>query len=222
VVDRVVAAVLLALVSPVVAALGALVRRHDGGPALITVDRVGRGGRPFRMWKIRSMRVADDRGRAGGASLTGSTDDRITPIGRRLRALHLDELPQLWNVARGEMCLLGPRPEAPPFVDLEDPAWRSVLQAPPGIAGPTQLVVGDWELARIDADVDGSAYRRVVLPVKLAIDGWYVRRCSPALDLRVLVALVRRVLTSTDDARLFDLVRTQVPDAAEAVDADGA
>lgn len=213
--DRVVASVVGVFVAPLVAVLGVLVRQ-DGGPALVRVPRVGRGGREFGMWKLRSMRAETSDGRAGGIELTGSADDRITPIGRRMRSLHLDELPQLLNVARGEMCLLGPRPEAPAFVDLHDPAWRAVLAVPPGIAGPTQLIVGDWEVTQIDADTTGSAYQDVVVPVKLAIDRWYVRTAGPGSDLRVLDALVRRVLPGRDSDRLRRLVQAAVPESAVA------
>ena len=215
--DRLVAAVLAVLTAPVLAVLGVLVRRHDGGPALIRVPRVGRGGREFGMWKIRSMRAETSDGRATGVALTSSDDDRITTIGRRMRSLHLDELPQLLNVVSGQMCLLGPRPEAPAFVDLTDPMWQVVLSAPPGIAGPTQLVVGDWERGSIDADADGSTYREVVLPVKLAIDAWYLRSASPGTDARVLLALVRRILPGSDDVRLPTIVTAAVPEARRAL-----
>jgi len=214
VVDRLLAALLTAVTSPVVALLAMLVRRHDGHAPLIQVPRVGRGGQVFGMWKIRSMRVDTADGRASGVALTSSGDDRITPIGARMRALHLDELPQLYNVVRGEMCLLGPRPEAPDFVDLDDPAWQQVLTVPPGIAGPTQLIVGDWERTEIDRDDTGDAYRRVVLPVKLAIDGWYVRRAAPRLDLLVLTSLVRHVLPGGEVHRLARTVGTEVPESA--------
>lgn len=214
--DRLLAAALVVVLSPVMAVLGALVRRHDGGPALIRVPRVGRGGREFGMWKLRSMRAETDRGLATGTTLTASADDRITPIGRQLRRFHLDELPQLMNVAVGQMSLLGPRPEAPAFVDPDDVRWQEVLAVPPGIAGPTQLVVGDWELTQIDLDEDGTAYRDVVLPVKLAIDGWYVRDATPRLDLRVLRSLVERVAGGREPRRLVDAVRDAVPEARSA------
>jgi lipopolysaccharide/colanic/teichoic acid biosynthesis glycosyltransferase len=216
--DRAAAVALATLSAPVVAVIGWLVHRHDGGPAFIRVPRSGRGGREFGMWKIRSMRVDHGDGRASGASLTSSDDDRITPIGRRIRKLHLDELPQLWNVVRGEMCILGPRPEAPPYVDRSDPGWQAVLRVPPGIAGPTQLVVGDWELQSIDADTTGDAYRLDVLPVKLAIDNWYVERSSALLDLGVLVTLVRHVVLRDDGAWLDGRVRREVPAARVALD----
>lgn len=208
--DRVLACILAAMTAPIVAALAVLVRRHDGHPSLITVPRVGRGGKHFGMWKIRSMRVDSDDGRASGAALTSSNDQRVTPIGVWLRRLHLDELPQLYNVARGEMCLLGPRPEAPDYVDLNDRDWQEVLSLPPGIAGPTQLIVGDWERTEIDVDATGEAYREVVVPVKLAIDRWYVSESSPGLDLLVLTSLARHVLPLRESTRLQQRVGAAV------------
>jgi lipopolysaccharide/colanic/teichoic acid biosynthesis glycosyltransferase len=217
--DRVLAAGLSVLTAPLVALLAVLVRRHDGHAPLIRVPRVGRDGHVFGMWKIRSMRVDTADGRASGVSLTSSNDDRITPIGARMRALHLDEIPQLYNVARGEMCLLGPRPEAPDFVDLDDPSWQAVLAVPPGLAGPTQLIVGDWERTEIDQDDTGDAYQRVVVPVKLAIDRWYVERATARLDVTVLAALVRHVLPGRDVATLAEVVGAAVPESAVPLEA---
>jgi lipopolysaccharide/colanic/teichoic acid biosynthesis glycosyltransferase len=217
--DRVLAAVLSVLTAPLVAVLAVLIRRHDGHPPLITVPRVGRDGRVFGMWKLRSMRVDTADGRASGVALTSTNDDRITPIGARMRSLHLDEVPQLYNVVRGEMCLLGPRPEAPEFVDLDDEVWQAVLRVPPGVAGPTQLIVGDWERTQIDQDVEGDVYRRVVVPVKLAIDRWYVQTATPRLDLLTLTSLVRHVVPGATVRTLQDRVRSAVPDARAPIDA---
>ena len=213
VLDRLLAAVGLVALSPVIGVLGWLVHRHDGGPAFITVERVGRHGRPMRMWKLRSMRAESADGRATGVSLTSAGDDRISPIGAKLRAGHLDELPQLFNVVRGEMTLLGPRPEAPEYVDATDDDWRAVLAAPPGIAGPTQLAVGDWERDIITAAPDGSAYERDVVPVKVAIDRWYVEQASPGIDALVVVGLARR-LAGRPVGALLERIRAGVPDAA--------
>lgn len=189
-VDRLVAAALLLVAAPVVAVLSVLVRRQDGAVPMIALERVGRGGRRFRLWKIRTMRPVEADGSAGGASLTSGDDERITPIGHRLRRLRADELPQLWNVVRGDMALIGPRPEAPAYVDCADPRWRPVLQVRPGIVGPTQLVVHKWEAETLrDADAD-AVYRDDVLPVKLRIDAWYACNASPAIDVAVLADLV--------------------------------
>lgn len=214
--DRLAAAVLLAMAAPLIGVVGWLIHRHDGGPALIAVDRVGRGGRTIRMWKLRSMRPDTADGRATGVNLTSGDDDRITPIGRRIRSAHLDELPQLLNVVRGEMALLGPRPEAPEFVDTTDPAWQAVLEAPPGIAGPTQLAVGDWERDVITAAPDGSAYEHDVVPVKVAIDRWYVERATPMLDVAVVVGLLQHLLGATPEP-LLRRVRAEVHEAERAL-----
>lgn len=213
VIDRFVAAVLLVLAAPLIGVLVIRVRIHDRGRALIAVPRIGRGGRTIRMWKLRSMRAESPDGRACGISLASADDDRITPIGRRMRAFSLDELPQLYNVVRGDMCLLGARPEAPEFVDPDDPRWQAVLSAPPGMAGPTQLIVNNWERERISAAPDGSAYLHEVLPVKLAIDEWYVSRCSPRLDALVVITLARRLMPGTESYTLKKLVSDEVPES---------
>lgn len=208
VLDRAAAAALLAAIAPLLFAL-ALVVRRDGGPAFIRVTRVGRGFEPFEMWKLRTMRSDGPDGRASGAALTSTSDDRITPIGRRLRRHHLDELPQLLNVVCGEMLLLGPRPETPEYVKADDPRWRAVLSVPPGIAGPTQVLVADWE-AEIVAREGATAYVDRVLPVKLAIDAWYLRTMSPALDLEVVGALAGPLLP-----RLRRRLVSEVPASAD-------
>ncbi len=220
--DRVVALMLSVVTAPVVAAAGILVRREDGGPALIRVPRMGRGGRPFGMWKLRSMRVSGADGLAAGPSLTSAADPRITKIGAHLRKLHLDELPQLYNVVAGQMTLVGPRPEAPDFVDMASPAWEEVLTVPPGILGPTQIVVGDWERELISDPETPDRYANEVLPVKLALDRWYLRRATPLLDLLTAVSLVGHLLPGRSAARLVARARREVPEAEPACDFAGA
>lgn len=216
-IDRIVAIVGATLTAPLVAVIAVLIRRHDGGPPLIRVPRTGEGGRTFGMWKLRSMRAESPTGMATGATLTnGTSDDRITPIGRRLRSFHLDELPQLWNVAAGEMSLLGPRPETPEFVDLNDPRWRTILTYPPGMAGPTQLIVSDWEREIIGASTDASGYRNAVLPTKLAIDLWYLTAASPATDLLVAGTLLRRFVPGSEAWTLRQRVFAEVAESAPA------
>lgn len=216
--DRVVALFALMAVAPAIVALAIAVRIADHGQAFLAVPRIGRNGETFRMWKLRSMRIEQSDGRARGVSLTAAEDDRITPIGRWMRAYYLDELPQLWNVVRGEMCLLSARPEAPEFVDMNDRRWALVVSASPGVAGPTQLIVNDWEREVITLDPTGADYVDVVLPVKLAIDGWYVRNASLRLDLLVARTLVRRLLSRPRLPELTRLIRNEVPEsiAAEA------
>lgn len=172
--------------------LAGLVYRHDRKPPLIRLPRVGLRGRPFKMWKLRTMRSEEPGGRARGATITAGRDDRITPIGARLRRYRFDELLQVLNVVRGEMALIGPRPETPEYVDMQDPRWPRVLSVRPGVIGPTQVLVQDWE-ANLPADA-GATYRAQVLPHKLAVDEWYAANASPIVDAVVVVALAEHFL----------------------------
>ena len=214
-IDRFVAVVLQVALSPVLALVGLVVRRSDGGPALLRVPRIGQDNRPFGMWKVRTMVASGPGGLAGGATITSGDDDRITPVGRRLRHYRLDELPQLLNVATGDMAMIGPRPETPNLVDPDDPAWRRVLAAKPGIAGPTQLIVHDWETDVLAGPAAEEAYRKVILPVKLAIDDWYVERASPWIDCLVIASLAQRFLTGKPPTLMSRRVRREVPAAGE-------
>ncbi len=212
--DRVVAVALLPLLGPLLAYLAWRVRRDDGPPSVIGLERVGASGVPFVMWKLRTMRVAGAGGSAGGAAITSSDDRRITPLGARFRRWRLDELPQVANVLRGDMGLLGPRPETPSLVDLDDPRWQVVLAARPGITGPTQLVAERWEAAVLDEGGHVDRYRTDVLPVKLAVDRWYVEGATPWVDVVVAWSMVQRFILGRSSTAVERLVRAQVPEVA--------
>ena len=188
--DRVVAILGLVALSPLMLALVLTVRAHDSGPGVIRLTRVGRHGSQFHMWKIRSMRARCSSGHAGGAALTAGDDPRITPFGRWMRRTRLDEIPQLLNVISGQMSLIGPRPETPEYVDERDPRWQAVLAAKPGIAGPTQLLIHDYEAKHLDGGPE--RYVDEILGIKLAIDAWYLEHASPMVDVLVAVAAVQR------------------------------
>ena len=207
------AAALLPLVLPVLAVLVVFVR-GDGGPGLVRLERVGRNGRRFRMWKVRSMKQSPGASRAQGAVLTaGDGDLRVTPLGRRLRRWHLDEIAQLLDVVSGHMALLGPRPETPEYVDADDPRWQAVLAAPPGIGGPTQVVVRQLEaiLLAASTDDDDDVYRDVLLPLKLAIDEWYVQNASAWIDVLLVIALVEQLALGRDRTVLHTRIETALP-----------
>ncbi len=200
--------------APIIVLLSLLVSRDgDRARALIRLARVGQGRSTIRVWKLRTMRSAGAAGVAGDAALTrGGTDDRITPIGRFLRRHRLDELPQLWNVLTGDMAIIGPRPEAPAYVGADDERWDEVLSARPGIAGPTQLLVHAWER---DAMADESwerTYLEQILPVKLAIDRWYVREATPCIDLAVAWALIGQFVAGRPPMALRRRVAVSVPE----------
>jgi lipopolysaccharide/colanic/teichoic acid biosynthesis glycosyltransferase len=212
--DRAVAAVLGVVVAPVVALLAWRIRRADPGPGLVTLPRVGRGGNRFGMHKLRTMRADDGRGLASGARITSGVDPRVTPIGRKLRRLRVDELPQLLDVVTGRMALVGPRPETPELVDGADARWAPVLQARPGIAGPTQLLVEAWEAELLRGPDAQTVYRDQVLPVKLAVDAWYVEHANPWIDLLVGASLVQRFVLRARASVIEPVIRRAVPEAS--------
>jgi len=186
-VERALAALLLLGFSPVMAVCWVAIALRDGRPAFYVSTRVGRHGRRFRLLKFRTMR------REAGRAITVGGDPRITPLGARLRRWKLDELPQLWNVVRGEMSLIGPRPEDPAFVDEASEAWAEILEVAPGITGAASVEYFNEE-ERLRAASDPIAlYRSSILPEKLAIDRLYLSRCSPAGDARLLLRTVARL-----------------------------
>lgn len=213
VLDRAAAAVLVVVTAPLSGAIWVLVRVVDGRPAVVRLPRIGRKGDEFAMGKFRSMTVRAPQGQAGGAAVTMGADPRVTALGRRLRHYRLDELPQLLNVLRGEMALLGPRPETPLYVDLDDERWRTVVAALPGIAGPTQVLIHDFEAGLGVNDL--KRYEAEMVPVKLAIDQWYLGHASPVVDLLVLLALVQRFVLRRSITTLHGRLEREIPEVAD-------
>jgi lipopolysaccharide/colanic/teichoic acid biosynthesis glycosyltransferase len=160
----------------------------DRGPFLHRARRMGEGGRIIVVLKIRTMTEG-----SGGSPLTASDDPRVTRLGRTLRRYRIDELPQLVNVVRGEMSMVGPRPEDPAFVDLGDALHRKVFMARPGITGLAQLQY-HAEAALLEGPDAEARYRGEVLPAKLRLDAEYLDHRSVWLDLRILARTVGTVL----------------------------
>jgi lipopolysaccharide/colanic/teichoic acid biosynthesis glycosyltransferase len=184
--DFTTALMLLLLASPVLVLVALAVRLQDGGPVLFRQERIGRHGSPFHLFKFRSMSMG---GR--GTAITAGGDRRVTRVGRLLRRYKLDELPQLWNVVRGEMSLIGPRPEVPCFVDSADPAWQAVHSVRPGITDLATLVYRDEECILAGFADPERGYRETVLPAKLALNLQYLSHRSAVRDLKLLVLTVR-------------------------------
>jgi lipopolysaccharide/colanic/teichoic acid biosynthesis glycosyltransferase len=169
VVDAAGAALGLALASPALAAAAIAIKLEDGGPVLYRQRRIGLAGNEFELLKLRTMVVGAEREGAGFAVDAG--DPRITRVGRVLRRLSLDELPQLWNVVRGEMSLIGPRPTLRYQVEKYTARQRRRLDVKPGITG--------W------AQIHGRA--RLPWEERIELDVWYVEHRSPAVDLQILL-----------------------------------
>jgi lipopolysaccharide/colanic/teichoic acid biosynthesis glycosyltransferase len=171
--DLIVAALALALLSPLLALAAVLIRLESRGPVLYRQRRVGRGGEPFELWKLRTMVPGAESMGAGIYIVQG--DPRITRIGRRLRRFSLDELPNLVNVIRGEMAIVGPRPTVQAQVDRYTERQLRRLEVKPGITG--------W------AQVNGRT--SLPWPERIELDVWYVEHRSLWLDLRILAKTVR-------------------------------
>jgi lipopolysaccharide/colanic/teichoic acid biosynthesis glycosyltransferase len=168
VLDAALAGIGLAIASPVLAVAAVAIKLEDGGPVLYRQRRVGLHGEEFDLAKLRTMRVGADQQGAGFAVNEG--DPRITRVGRVLRRLSFDELPQLWNVVRGDMSVVGPRPTLAYQVEQYTPRQRRRLDVKPGITG--------W------AQIHGRA--RLPWDERIELDVWYVEHRSALLDLKIL------------------------------------
>lgn len=175
---------LFVLVSVAIAVEG---RRGGGGPVFFGQERVGFGGERFRMWKFRTMVVGAEQ---QGAQVTVGADPRITAVGRWLRRLKIDELPQLLNVLLGEMSLVGPRPEVSRYVALYTTEQRSVLRLVPGITDPASIRYRDegTELARA-ADPE-RFYIDEIMPEKIRLNLDYAALATPWSDTMVVLSTV--------------------------------
>jgi lipopolysaccharide/colanic/teichoic acid biosynthesis glycosyltransferase len=174
--EVVLSAVLLVLFAPLLLVIVTLVKLTSRGPAFYSQVRVGRYGRPFVIYKVRTM-IRDFESRVGGPRWTAEGDPGITPIGHFLRRSHLDELPQLWNILRGDMSLVGPRPERPEFVSKLEraiPRYRERLSVRPGLTGLAQ--------AQLPPDTNLEGVRQ-----KLACDLYYIQNRDFWLDMQLLI-----------------------------------
>ncbi len=192
--DLIVAAILLVLAAPLIL-LGMLaIKLTSPGPVFYRCTRVGRSGRAFTMYKLRTMHVATPSGGAAGSRITGSDDPRVFTAGRLLRRAKIDELPQLFNVLRGEMSLVGPRPEDPALVRRHYAAEHlETLRVRPGLASPGTIYATTHGEAHLTGPNPEIAYAQQVLPIKLALDTVYVRRASTWYDIRLLCRAVKTV-----------------------------
>jgi lipopolysaccharide/colanic/teichoic acid biosynthesis glycosyltransferase len=201
-VEVVIAAAGLVVVFPVLAVAAVAITAETRGSPFFLHERVGRGGRRFRLWKLRTMRTGD------GPEVTAAGDERITRVGRVLRRLKLDELPQLWNVLAGDMSFVGPRPEVPALVDGSSDLWKRVLAVRPGITDPVTLALKDEEalLATVKGDHE-VFYRKTLQPFKLRGYVDYFEKRTILTDLGVIL---RTVLSAAHVLRIPAVTLAQV------------
>ncbi len=176
------AIVILVFATPIMVVAAIAVKLTSRGPIFYSQTRLGRNGRPYSIYKFRSMQHNCEK--LSGPCWSTAGDPRVTRVGNFLRRTHIDELPQLWNVLRGDMSLVGPRPERPEFIPrLEEvmPLYRNRLLVRPGVTGLAQV--------QLPPDTDILSVRR-----KLAYDLYYVQHCNPWLDIKLVLATVLHVV----------------------------
>jgi lipopolysaccharide/colanic/teichoic acid biosynthesis glycosyltransferase len=194
----------LVILAPVFAVVAVCIKICSPGPVLYGSTRIGCNGLRFEMWKFRSMVINADR---MGASVTTDADPRVTAIGRILRRSKLDELPSLFNVLRGEMSLVGPRPETPQWIEFYTPEMRSVLNTRPGVTDVAQIIFRHEERMLKGDALDPKQYL-ALMRWKVALQQEYVAKRSFIVDIKVLVQTVMAIFDRIPDADLEQLVST--------------
>jgi len=196
--DFVASAFGLAVTSPLFGLCAVAIQLDSPGPIFFRQRRVGQGGKPFEIIKFRTM-VHQPSGNA--LKITADGDSRITPVGKWLRKLKMDELPQLFNVLKGEMSLVGPRPEVPEYVAFYNDEQKRVLDVKAGITGPASLAYIDEEEVLAAATDKEAFYIHTLMPRKLSLDLRYCERVSLAQDLRMILATLARLFHATDRSK---------------------
>lgn len=192
--DLVASLVGLAVLSPLMAAIAILVRRDSEGPALFQQQRVGRQGQLFTLLKFRTMTVP---GTDRGPLITSAGDSRVTKVGQVLRSTKLDELPQLINVVKGDMSIVGPRPEVPEYVDLWPEDERQViLTVRPGITDPATVWLRHEEQILAEQSDPEQFYRETLLPQKARDYRAYVESRNNLGDFAIIARTLRAVIRS--------------------------
>lgn len=182
----------LVVLAPILVLVSLFVWLGDRGPVFFRQERVGRGGRLFRIHKFRTMRVANS-----GSQVTSADDNRITPLGKVLRKTKLDELPQLIDVALGNMSLVGPRPEVPRYVEMwGEEARAEILSVRPGITDPAAIAYRNEQDELAVAEDPEEHYTQVILPRKVAMYCDYVRNRSFAGDIKIILGTIAAIFRS--------------------------
>jgi lipopolysaccharide/colanic/teichoic acid biosynthesis glycosyltransferase len=192
--DILVASIGLLLLSPVFVLLLILIKLDSRGPGFYRGRRVGKDGRLFWMYKFRTMVADADK---MGPNVTYKDDPRITRLGAGLRQKRLDELPQLVNVLKGDMSMVGPRPESPEYAERYTPEQREILKMKPGVTGPMQIAFLDEEEYLENPATLEVDYLTVMLPQKLAVEMEYIRKQSLAYDIQILLQTAKTLLLAS-------------------------
>lgn len=180
----------LLLLSPLFLLVAASIKVSMPGPVFFRQNRIGRQGRIFRIYKFRSMRLNDEQ-----TSITIQDDERITPFGRFLRNSKIDELPQLLNILKGEMAIVGPRPDVPGYADRLEGEDRIILQVRPGLTGADSVAYPDEESLLAMQKNPEEYYNQVLYPAKVALNVTYVKTRTCLGDWRIIFKTARVLIS---------------------------
>lgn len=197
----------LVVALPILAVAAVAIRLSSPGPVLYRATRVGRGGRPFTMYKLRTMHVNQEAagGKVAKSAITAKDDPRVFRVGAVLRRTKVDELPQLFNILRGDMSLVGPRPEDPRFVATNyTAADMATLDVRPGLTSPGSVWYYTSAESELTSDDPERHYVERVLPLKLALDLAYVQEVSWRYDLVLIARTIRVLLALSLGRRQFE------------------
>ncbi len=207
--DVIICAIAIVLFSPVLLLAYLGIRLASSGPAIYRARRVGRGGEVFVMHKFRTMHTGSDT----GSVITGAKDSRVFLVGRILRALKIDELPQLYDILIGRMSIVGPRPEDPKIVtQYYSPRSRETLNIAPGLSSPGSIHYYTHSHLQLDDKDPEQSYVEKLLPIKLALDLVYMRRASLWYDVTIIMKTAVTIL-------LIGLGKRQFADPTEMIEA---
>jgi len=199
--DLAVSVVSLLILLPFLTLAALLIKLESKGPILYKQLRVGLTGKPFFIYKFRTMEVDADR---KGLSITGADDPRLTRVGRLLRKIKLDEMPQLFNVLKGEMSLVGPRPEVPRYVKLYTNEQKRVLTVKPGMTDPATVYFRNEEELLARADDKESFYVDEIMPIKLGLYLQYIEKMSLLYDIKLIfLEILALILPQTVFRKIF-------------------
>jgi lipopolysaccharide/colanic/teichoic acid biosynthesis glycosyltransferase len=192
---------------PFLPIIALLIKFSSKGPVFYTCDRVGKGGQVFKMYKFRTMYCTPDN---IGPSLSALGDPRVNPVGRVLRRLKLNEMPQLFNVLKGDMTLVGPRPESPDLAAAYPEEAKAIFAVKPGLAGPNQILGRNEEELFPPGEDPVKYYFEYILPSKIAVDLQYLKEKSFLKDIKFLFLAVKVVITQGVGRRHFNDNRNQL------------
>ena len=185
--DKVVSLMGLICLSPVMLIVAILIKlKMPGGPIIFRQKRVGQYGRLFIVYKFRSMKVAG----GGKTSIASKEEERITPLGQKLRRYKLDELPELWNVLKGDMSFVGPRPDVPGYADKLKGHDRDILKLKPGITGPASLKYRNEEDILNSVDNPQEYNDKIIYPDKVRLNLYYLEHYSFLKDIQMIICTV--------------------------------